>query len=113
MTMAYGTTNKQAAETKANELRAKYPENKYEVEGYEWPEAFSPFKKRDGEYERDDNGNRIPVNRSVLPFWRTGCGQHSIPMMRWSLDPKSPTPTHGDRAAGQGAGHPQAGLRSG
>ena len=70
--MAYGTTNKQAAETKANELRAKYPENKYEVESYEWPEAFSPFKKRDGEYERDDNGNRIPVNperAALLEDW--------------------------------------------
>jgi hypothetical protein len=31
--------------------------------------------------------------RSVLLFWRAGCGQHSILMMRWSLDPRSPMPT--------------------
>jgi hypothetical protein len=54
--------------------------------------------------------------RSVQPFWRTGCGQHFITMMRWSLDPRSPMSTlnsSGDRTAGEGAGHPQAGLRTG
>jgi hypothetical protein len=56
-------------------------------------EAFSPFKKQDGEYVRDDNGNRIPEDPKRAALLETGCGQHSILMMRWSLDPRSPMPT--------------------
>jgi hypothetical protein len=35
-------------------------------------EAFSPFQKKDGEYVRDDNGNRIPENlerAALLEDW--------------------------------------------
>ncbi|WP_433970387.1 hypothetical protein [Tunturiibacter gelidiferens] len=36
------------------------------------PSSFSPFKKRDGEYVRDDNGNRIPEDpkrAALLEDW--------------------------------------------
>jgi hypothetical protein len=39
---------------------------------FEASEQFSPFKKQDGEYVRDDNGNRIPVNpgrAALLEDW--------------------------------------------
>jgi hypothetical protein len=39
---------------------------------FEASEQFSPFKKQDGEYVRDDNGKRIPENpkrAALLEDW--------------------------------------------